>query len=40
MKLLSYQNGLRNPFSDYPELIDLIINPGNKVFVNKRNSKV
>lgn len=34
-EIAKHQNGLRNPFSDYPELIDLIINPGNKVFVNK-----
>ncbi|AIA29293.1 lipoprotein nuclease [Mycoplasmopsis californica] len=27
--------GLRNPFCDYPELVDLIFNPGDKVFKDK-----
>ncbi|MCE6061479.1 endonuclease [Mycoplasmopsis agalactiae] len=34
-EIAKHQGGLRNPFSDYPELIDLLINPGKKVFVNK-----
>ncbi|EIN15001.1 Ribonuclease [Mycoplasmopsis agalactiae 14628] len=34
-EIAKHQGGLRNPFSDYPELIDLLINPGKKVFINK-----
>ncbi|WP_268926446.1 endonuclease [Mycoplasmopsis mucosicanis] len=38
--IAEYEGGLRNPFIDYPELIDLIWGDSSKTFVNKGVLKI